>query len=115
VIDRGQAEFVGMDHEIEDWVRFEPLPGHTPGHVGLRVGLPGADAILTGDMMHHPLQVVYPHWCSGFCSDAALARATRAKNARRVADTPTLVAPAHFPAPTFGYVRTAGEAYRFVF
>jgi glyoxylase-like metal-dependent hydrolase (beta-lactamase superfamily II) len=114
VIDCGQAEFVGMDHEIEDWVRFEPLPGHTPGHVGLRVGETGADAILTGDMMHHPLQVVYPDWCSGFCTDTTLARATRREFLARVADTPTLIAPAHFPAPTFGHVRSAGESYRFV-
>ena len=115
VIDSGQAAFVGMDHEIEDTVAFDPLPGHTPGHVGLRVQSKGAEAILTGDMMHHPLQVVHPDWCSGFCTDAALARQTRRAFLERTADTRILVAPAHFPAPTFGFVRRNGGSFGFRF
>jgi glyoxylase-like metal-dependent hydrolase (beta-lactamase superfamily II) len=115
VIDTGQAQFVGMDHEIEDGLVFEPLPGHTPGHVGLHVRSRGRAAILTGDMIHHPIQLVHQDLCSGFCHAPSLARATRRRFLETYVDTDVLVAPAHFPAPTFGLVRRAGNVFRYQF
>ena len=115
VIDRGQADFVGTDHAIEDEVSFDPLPGHTPGHVGLHIKSQGAEAILTGDMMHHPIQCAYPDWSSGFCTDAKLSRKTRRGFLEKYADTDVTVAPAHFAAPTFGRIESRGTAFHFRF
>jgi glyoxylase-like metal-dependent hydrolase (beta-lactamase superfamily II) len=113
IIAAGQSQLVAMDHAIEDGIWFEPLPGHTPGHVGLNVEDGGEHAILIGDMMHHPLQMAYPDWCSAFCTDPDQAIATRRQFLERAAGTDLIVGPAHFPNPTFGTVERAGDAYRF--
>ncbi|NQV54392.1 MAG: MBL fold metallo-hydrolase [Rhodospirillales bacterium] len=113
IIAAGQSKLVAMDHAIEDGIRFEPLPGHTPGHVGLTVEDRGVKSILIGDMIHHPLQLAFPDWCSAFCSDPALAIKTRRDFLERAAGTDLIVAPAHFPAPTFGLVERAGDVFRF--
>jgi glyoxylase-like metal-dependent hydrolase (beta-lactamase superfamily II) len=42
VIESGQAEFMTMDHVIDDHVCLEPSPGHTPGHVYVRIRSGGA-------------------------------------------------------------------------
>ncbi len=115
IIEAGLSQLVGMDHAIEDGIRFTPLPGHTPGHVGLHIENNSAEAILTGDMMHHPLQLTYPDWCSGFCKDPDFARATRRDFLGRYAETDVIIGPAHFPAPTFGFIESAGDTFRFRF
>ena len=60
VLDAGLAELVEMDHRVSDEIWLEPTPGHTPGHVSVRLASGGADAVITGDLMHHPVQVAEP-------------------------------------------------------
>ena len=65
--------------------------------------------------MHHALQCVEPDWSSCFCWDANQSALTRRKLLATIADTDTLVIPAHFPSPTAGRVITKGDAYQFKF
>ena len=37
IIESGQATLVDSDHALDDQVWLEPSPGHTPGHVSIRV------------------------------------------------------------------------------
>ena len=115
VLAAGQAEFVAGDHAIEDHVRLAPLPGHTPGHVAVRVAGGGREGIMSGDLMHHPIQCAQPEWNSCFCVDAEQARATRRAFLERYADTETLVLTAHFRAPGAGRIVRHGAAWRFAF
>ena len=57
VFEAGQADLVDTDHKITDEVRFAPTPGHTPGHVSVLIESKGQRAVITGDMMHHPIQI----------------------------------------------------------
>jgi glyoxylase-like metal-dependent hydrolase (beta-lactamase superfamily II) len=117
VIESGQAEFVTMDHVIDDHVCLEPspghTPGHTPGHVYLRIRFGGAEAVMNADIMHTALQYAEPDINSCFCIDPERARRTRRVFLEQHADT--LVMPAHFPTPTAGWVGTHGSAFRFHF
>ena len=115
VIAAGRVDFVAGDHEIDPWVRLEPSRGHTPGHVCVRVRDGAAEAVMTGDMMHHPLQCAEPRLSSCFCVDPERSRRTRRGFLERHADGGALVLPAHFPTPTGGRVRSAGEGFRFSF
>src|SRR5271156_5012972 len=56
IIAAGQAEFVAMDYAFDDEVWLEPTPGHTPGHVCVRVRSNGHEAAMSGDLMHTALQ-----------------------------------------------------------
>ena len=62
IFEAGLYDLVEMDHVITKEVRLVPTPGHTPGHVSVLIESEGEEAIITGDMLHHPLQFVHPEW-----------------------------------------------------
>ena len=72
IVYAGLADFVDSDHKITPEVWLEPTPGHTPGHVSVRISSKGEDAVITGDLMHHPVQCAEPAWASNFDVDADL-------------------------------------------
>ena len=72
----------------------------------------GEEAVITGDLMHHPCQMAHPEWCANVDSDTEQALDTRRDFLARYADTPTLVIGTHFAGPTAGRVVRDGEAYR---
>ena len=113
VIDAGQAELVEMTHRISPELALEPTPGHTPGHVSLSIRAGGREAVITGDLMHHPVQCAEP-WASSFDTDAEAARATRRAFCARSADSGRLVLGTHFASPTAGRIVAHGDAWRFV-
>jgi glyoxylase-like metal-dependent hydrolase (beta-lactamase superfamily II) len=113
VLDAGLARLVEMDHRVSDEIWLEPTPGHTPGHVSVRLASDGAEAVITGDLMHHPVQVAEPEWQSAFDSDPAEARRTRRAFCARYADRPVTVLGTHFHHPTAGHIVSDGGAWRF--
>ncbi len=112
VIDAGLAELVEMDHRLTDEVWLEPTPGHTPGHVSVRISSRGEDAVITGDMTHHPCQMAHPEWAANVDYDPAQSTATRRQFYARYADQPVLVIGTHFATPTAGKIVRDGAAYR---
>ena len=112
VWEAGLVDLVETDHRICEEVGLMPTPGHTPGHVSLRIASDGAEALITGDFMHHPCQIARPDWSSTADSDPEAARATRETMLARLADAPVLVIGTHFAGRTAGHVVCDGAAYR---
>jgi glyoxylase-like metal-dependent hydrolase (beta-lactamase superfamily II) len=112
IFDAGLADLVETDYRVGPAVRLEPTPGHTPGHVSVRIESRGESAVITGDLVHHPCQFAHPEWGSSADWNTALAEQTRREFIVRHADGPTLVIGTHFAAPTAGWVRRDGEAWR---
>ena len=115
VMESDQVELVATDYVIDDSVRIESWPGHTPGHVCVVVGSAQPSAVLSGDIMHTPLQCAEPQLNSCFCVDAEMARTTRQRFLQTFADSPVMVIPAHFPTPTAGRIRSHNRSFRFHF
>ncbi|HVN91559.1 MAG TPA: MBL fold metallo-hydrolase [Candidatus Binataceae bacterium] len=113
IVDAGLATLVEDTHRITDEVWLEPTPGHTPGHFSVRISSRGADAVITGDLMHHPVQFAHPEWNCGFDSIPDQARSTRRAFIERYADKPVLVFGTHFATPTAGHVVKEGANWRF--
>jgi len=109
----GLAELVEMTHRISEEIWLEPTPGHTPGHVSVRLASGDDQAVITGDLMHSPIQLAEPGWASRFDSDAEQARATRRAFCERYAEQPVTVLGTHFHHPTAGRVVRHGDAWRF--
>ena len=113
ILEAGKAELVSGAHEITAGVVLEPTPGHTPGHCSVHLGGGGgAEAVITGDMMHHPLQLLQPERCSRFAWDPALARATRRAFLERYAERDVRIVGTHFAPPTHGRVVGHQDAFR---
>jgi glyoxylase-like metal-dependent hydrolase (beta-lactamase superfamily II) len=113
VLDAGLAELVEMDHRVTDEIRLEPTPGHTPGHVSVRLVSRGSDAVITGDLMHHPVQIAEPAWQTAFDTDPDAARETRRAFCARYGDRPVTVLGTHFHHPTAGRIVKHGDSWRF--
>jgi glyoxylase-like metal-dependent hydrolase (beta-lactamase superfamily II) len=112
VFDAGLADLVESDARITDEIRLEPTPGHTPGHHSVRISSRGQDAVITGDLMHHPVQMAHPEWGSHFDSDFGEAIATRRAFLERYGDQPILVLGTHFATPSAGRIVRDGNAWR---
>lgn len=114
IVEAKQAELVASDHELDDLVKLIPTPGHTIDHYSVRVGKPGRDAIITGDMIHSPLQARYPEIGMFSDYDAQQAGQTRRNLFNQVCETSTLMCTAHFPSPSTGRIVGLGAAFDFV-
>ena len=112
IFDAGLVDLVAADHEVDAAVRLEPTPGHTPGHVSVHVRSRGEEAVITGDLVHHPAQFARPHWGAAVDWDRAMADRTRRAFMERYADAPVLVIGTHFAGPTAGRLVRDGDAYR---
>jgi glyoxylase-like metal-dependent hydrolase (beta-lactamase superfamily II) len=114
VIDAGLVDFVDSHHRVTDEISLIPTPGHTAGHVSVKIQSQGQSAVITGDLMHHPIQCAVPQQLGNF--DAARERAaeTRVKFLGDTEGGETLVIGSHFVDPTAGYVsRTGPSTWRF--
>ena len=60
------------------------------------------DAVMTGDLIHSPLQARYPELSMLADFDPAQAATTRRGFLERFCDTSTLCCTAHFPSPSIG-------------
>lgn len=114
IVEARRTEVVKSDHALNDHVVLIPTPGHTIDHYAVHVGKPGADAVITGDMIHSPLQARYPELGMMADYDSAIAGATRRKFFGRFADTSTLVCTGHFPSPSVGRFTKWGDGFKFV-
>ena len=111
VVEAKKAEFVANNFSLGDHVRILPTPGHTPGHVAFAFGKGKDDAVFAGDLVHSPLQMLYPELSPKFDVDPKQAAATRRSFFERYCDTSTLCCTAHFPSPSTGNIRRKGNGF----
>ena len=105
VVEAGLVDLVDVDHRVCEEVCLEPTPGHTPGHVSVHIRSGGAEALITGDCIHHPVQMSRPDWCSSADVDQAQGQKTRESLLERYVDNEILIIGTHFATPTAGRVK----------
>jgi glyoxylase-like metal-dependent hydrolase (beta-lactamase superfamily II) len=113
VLKAGLADFVESDHKVTDEIRLEPTPGHTPGHVSVHILSQGEEAVITGDLMHHPIQFAVPEMKGNFCMDPELSTKTRVDFIRRYENRKAFIIGSHFCDPTGGWILRDKENWRF--
>jgi glyoxylase-like metal-dependent hydrolase (beta-lactamase superfamily II) len=114
LVERGVVDAVALDHRISPSVSLLPTPGHTPGHVSVRIESRGESAVITGDMVHSPVQLARPQWSSIADSDADEAIRSRQRLLDLAGGSGVLVMGTHFPGRTAGRVERDGGSWRFV-
>jgi glyoxylase-like metal-dependent hydrolase (beta-lactamase superfamily II) len=114
VMAEGRVDLVDDKHRITDEVWLEATPGHTPGHFAVRISSKGQDAVITGDLMHHPIQCRYPEWDDLFDVDGPQAKKTRREFCERYADTNVAVIGTHFASPSVGKIIKKDDSFRYI-
>ena len=112
ILQAGLADLVEHDHQITSEVSLEATPGHTPGHVSVRIKSQDKEAVITGDVLHHPMQCSEPHLHTTFDFDPEQAEHTRRDFLARYADRPVLVLGTHFAPPAAGWLVSAGNVWQ---
>lgn len=96
-----RRRFLVAGSEPLDGVSARPTTGHTPGHVAFSVQGPAGRALVVGDAVHCPAELVHPDLVWVGDHDAQQAVRTRVDIAQGLwEDGATLVAP-HFPGSVF--------------
>jgi glyoxylase-like metal-dependent hydrolase (beta-lactamase superfamily II) len=101
--------------EIVPGLTSVALPGHTPGHMGLRVSSNNESLLLWGDLLIAPAyQFTNPDWAFALDNDQTAAAETRRRILDTVAADGLMVAGSHLDFPGFGFVERAEQGYRFI-
>jgi glyoxylase-like metal-dependent hydrolase (beta-lactamase superfamily II) len=112
VVEAGLVQFIDPDFRLTDEVSLIPTPGHTPGHVSVLIQSRGASAVITGDLMHNPIQIAIPGTEARFDMDQAQGARTRLEFVQRFNESPTLVIGSHFSDPSAGHIVPDGAAWK---
>lgn len=110
VIDAGLVDAVTADTALTGEVRIVGTPGHTPGHMSVWID---DRCVITGDVLHNPIQCRHPEWTARGDVDPDLARATRGGLLQAAAATDALVLGTHFAGVGAGRVSSTADGYRF--
>lgn len=113
VMREGLAVLVDDNYELDKGLRLEPCPGHSPGHVLINLSSNGAHGLVSGDVIHHRIQLAFPEMSTIADTDRALARVNRTALIERLADTPSILVPAHFPPPVFGRIARCKQGFAY--
>jgi len=105
----GLADLVDPGHDVCDELSLISTPGHSPGHLSVHIKSEGEEALLIGDVAHHPCQMAHLDWSSTVDSDPVQSARTRNELFARFAGTPTRILGGHFVG---GTIVRDGEAFR---
>jgi glyoxylase-like metal-dependent hydrolase (beta-lactamase superfamily II) len=112
ILEAGLADLAPVDHEVCNGVRLDSTPGHTPGHVSVLIRSRGAEAVITGDLMHHPIQLADPLRPGNFDMDKPQGALTRQAFVERFANSQALIIGSHFSDPTAGWIVRNGRGWK---
>ena len=107
--EEGLVDLVGGETEVAPGIRVLPSPGHTPGHMHVRIEDDGAALVVLGDIAVHPEQLADPTLVYVSESDPDTAARTRVRLLGELAEEGVPVIAAHFHGS--GRVRRAGDAF----
>lgn len=110
VIDAGLVDAVEADTALTRDVQLRRTPGHTPGHMSVWIS---DRCVITGDVLHHPIQCRHPEWTARGDVDPDTARATRSRLLAAAATTDALVLGTHFAGTGAGRILSTEDGYRF--
>jgi glyoxylase-like metal-dependent hydrolase (beta-lactamase superfamily II) len=99
--------------EVLPGIRSVPLPGHTPGHSGYRIGAGRETLLDIGDTAHSAVvSLARPDWTIGYDTDARQGRTQREAELATLAASHQRIFAPHFPYPGVGTIVKAGGGYR---
>ncbi len=95
---------------ITDELTLVHAPGHTPGHQIVLIDSDAGRAVISGDLVNHPVQLLQPGVNASTDMEPSLAAATRATWLEAIVREGRLACPAHLPEP-FGRFVPDGDRH----
>lgn len=92
---------------------LESSAGHTPGHAFVHVKCKHNHVVITGDAIHHPIQLDALDLANASDLDPKLAANTRLRLIESYTDTNTIILTGHFAGHTAGRIVSKKNKFRF--
>jgi glyoxylase-like metal-dependent hydrolase (beta-lactamase superfamily II) len=109
---KNQLDLIDHETEILPGINVISAPGHTPGHIALRISSGGEHLLCAADTVLSPIHLEKPDWRPVFDFDHEQAAAAKHKIFDKAAAEKSLVYAFHFPFPSLGYVVKKGEGWQ---
>ena len=113
IIESGQAVIIDESIDLGTGINLIKSPGHSPGHCCIEVNGYNRKGLLTGDVLHNPIQVVCPGMSTMFCDDKELSNQTRINLVNELTDSETVILAAHFGDTTAGLIESNDQERQF--
>jgi glyoxylase-like metal-dependent hydrolase (beta-lactamase superfamily II) len=110
----GMIKLVEPGEEVAPGVRYIATHGHTPGHCSVAVESDGRTAVITGDFIHHPLQIARPGWSSRNDHDVVASARLRQEFLESCVSSNTVVFGTHFAGTSVGTIAAEEDGFRLV-
>jgi glyoxylase-like metal-dependent hydrolase (beta-lactamase superfamily II) len=111
LVDEGRVDLLSGDCSLTAEVHLGAAPGHSAGHLAVRVASGGEAALVAGHLFLHPAQVFDPAPRAGLDEEPERAAATRRYILERCAADQTLLIGPLFAEPGGGWVVAVGESW----
>ena len=111
VVEAGLTQMVEGAAQLDEHLKVEPAPGHTPGTIAIKFESKGEKGLFCGDILHHALQVYHPEWNSFACAEAVGARKSRLEALQHCAGSGARLMPCHFGAPFTCHIDHKGSGF----
>ena len=110
----GRLELMDGETRLSPSLTAVATPGHTPGHTSVAISSGGERGFILGDVVISQIDAEEPGWSNAFDTDNDLARTTRERVMKELADNKALVGASHLRAPGFGRFVREGAKTRWV-
>jgi len=112
VFEAGLVDLVDCNYQITSELHLFPTPGHTPGHCSVAISSEGEEAVITGDVMHHPCQCAHPEWECVADTLIEQAQITRREFLDHIADTNISVIGTHWSTSKLTRIKKSKTAWK---
>lgn len=106
VVLANKATFVPDNFRLSKNIYLEPAPGHTPGHALIHIEYGTKHVIISGEILHHPIQFCNPDWTADYYDvDIEQAFKTRVDLINKYTNTETIIIGHHFASHPAGLIK----------
>lgn len=109
---RKRVDLITVDSEISPGISAVMAPGHTPGHIALKISSEDDNLFYLADTVLHPIHIERPDWIAAVDMDPEQVVATRRRLLERLAAENARALIYHFDFPALGTVDSSGKQWR---
>ena len=107
-----QMDTINAEEEIVPGIWAVAAPGHTVGHMALKITSAGETVLNIADAALHPIHLEHPEWASVLDNDPEQTAMTRRALCQHAVEVEALVLAFHFmPFPSLGRIVERGNAW----